>query len=581
MSVEALLGTDAVFAADLQALRPHPGQAASAANLRAPARRARPIVASHRGPDCTRVQDAYSLRCAPQVHGAAARHARPRRDGRRPRAGRRHRQPGRARLDGRVESQRQLPRRAGRLRAGLPRDRGRRPRLDRRAPHRPVARRRPLARAAAVPRRRPRRRLRAHDRAVHPGRHRVASSSGSPSRPRVDSIPSSAMQEDHVSMGWSAARKLRRAVDGLTRVLAIELLTAARALDLRAPLRPRPPPPRSSRPARRPVAGPGRDRFLAPEIEAAVDYVAPAPRCAPPRRSPGRWSSAYVRMTKGPQPWTAPARPRPARHRAHRPVLADRGAAAHADEQPRPRGGRTSRRPRRLRRHRPGRPQLGRVRRDRRARSTELREDETLLVQSGKPVGVLRTHEWAPRVLIANSNLVGDWATWPEFRRLEAAGPDHVRPDDRRVVDLHRHPGHPAGHVRDVRRRRGASGSAARSPGTLTVTGGCGGMGGAQPLAVTLNDGVCLVVDVDPARLARRVAHALPGRVADDLDDALRALPGGAGRRGERAVGRPRRQLRRSCCPSCCAAASRSTSSPTRPPRTTRCRYLPDGRRPG
>ena len=78
----------------------------------------------------------------------------------------------------------------------------------------------------------------------------------------------------------------------------------------------------------------------------------------------------------------------------------------------------------------------------------DLEDDETLLVQSGKPVGVFRTHEWAPRVLIANSNLVPDWATWDEFRRLEALGPDHVRPDDRRVVDLHRHPGHPPGHLR-------------------------------------------------------------------------------------------------------------------------------------
>ena len=77
-----------------------------------------------------------------------------------------------------------------------------------------------------------------------------------------------------------------------------------------------------------------------------------------------------------------------------------------------------------------------------------------MLVQSGKPVGVMRTHEWAPRVLIANSNLVGDWANWEEFRRLEDLGPDDVRPDDRRLVDLHRHPGHPPGHLRDLRRGR-------------------------------------------------------------------------------------------------------------------------------
>ena len=85
----------------------------------------------------------------------------------------------------------------------------------------------------------------------------------------------------------------------------------------------------------------------------------------------------------------------------------------------------------------------------------ELESDETLLVQSGKPVGVLQTHEWAPRVLIANSNLVPEWATWEEFRRLEAHGSDDVRADDGRLVDLHRHAGHPAGHLRDLRRDRG------------------------------------------------------------------------------------------------------------------------------
>ncbi len=86
----------------------------------------------------------------------------------------------------------------------------------------------------------------------------------------------------------------------------------------------------------------------------------------------------------------------------------------------------------------------------------ELEDDETLLVQSGKPVGVFRTHEWAPRVLIANSNLVPDWADWDEFRRLEALGPHDVRPDDGRVVDLHRHPGDPPGHLRVLLRHRRA-----------------------------------------------------------------------------------------------------------------------------
>src|SRR6476646_5485521 len=119
---------------------------------------------------------------------------------------------------------------------------------------------------------------------------------------------------------------------------------------------------------------------------------------------------------------------------------------------------------------------------------TTLEGDETLLVQSGRPVGVMRTHEWAPRVLIANSNLVGDWATWPEFRRLEHLG-------------LTMYGQMPAG--------------------TLTLTGGCGGMGGAQPLAVTLNGGVCLVVDVDAARLHRRVSQRYLDEVAGSLDDAV------------------------------------------------------------
>ena len=84
----------------------------------------------------------------------------------------------------------------------------------------------------------------------------------------------------------------------------------------------------------------------------------------------------------------------------------------------------------------------------------DLEDDETLLVQSGKPVGVFRTHEWAPRVLIANSNLVPQWATWEEFRRLEALGLTMYGQMTAGLVDLHRHPGHPAGHLRDVRRRR-------------------------------------------------------------------------------------------------------------------------------
>jgi urocanate hydratase len=151
---------------------------------------------------------------------------------------------------------------------------------------------------------------------------------------------------------------------------------------------------------------------------------------------------------------------------------------------------------------------------------TSLREDETMLVQSGKPVGVMRTHEWAPRVLIANSNLVGDWATWPEFRRLEALGltmygqmtaGSWIYIGTQGILQ-----GTYETFAAVAAKRFGGT-----LAGTLTVTGGCGGMGGAQPLAVTMNDGVCLVIDVDPARLARRVSTRYLDVVADDLDDAL------------------------------------------------------------
>jgi len=152
---------------------------------------------------------------------------------------------------------------------------------------------------------------------------------------------------------------------------------------------------------------------------------------------------------------------------------------------------------------------------------TALRADETMLVQSGRPVGVLRTHEWAPRVLIANSNLVGDWATWPEFRRLERLGltmygqmtaGSWIYIGTQGILQ-----GTYETFAAVAAKRFGGS-----LAGTLTVTGGCGGMGGAQPLAVTLNGGVCLIVDVDAARLRRRVDHRYLHEQAVDVDDAVR-----------------------------------------------------------
>jgi histidine ammonia-lyase len=272
MSVEGQLGTDDVFAEDLHLLRPHPGQLASAANLRMIMAGCE-IRESHRTNDCTRVQDAYSLRCSPQVAGGARdtmAHAR------------------RVAeveltsaidnpvvtLDGRVESNGNFH---GAPIAYV---------LDFLA----IV----VADLASIAERRTDRfldRSRSHglnpfladDPGVDSG-HMIAQYTQAAivselkrlaNPASVDSIPSSAMQEDHVSMGWSAARKLRRAVDGLTRVLAIELLTAARAIELRAPLSPSPATGAvitALRTAGAPAPGP--DRWLAPEIETAVRFVA-------------------------------------------------------------------------------------------------------------------------------------------------------------------------------------------------------------------------------------------------------------------------------------------------------------------
>jgi len=271
MSVEGLMGTDAVFAPDLHALRPHRGQSVSAANLRR-LLAGSPIVASHRGPSCTRVQDAYSLRCAPQVHGAA-------RDTLTHAASVAEVELASAidnpvlTADGRVESNGNFH--------GAPVSYV----LDFLA----IA----VADVASMSERRTDRFLDparnqglpaflAHEAGVDSGlmiaQYTAAGIVSDLKRlavpASVDSIPSSAMQEDHVSMGWAAARKLRRAIDGLTRVLAIELLTASRGLRLRAPLQPGPATGRSvSRVTGASGGGPGPDRVVAPQIEGVVALV--------------------------------------------------------------------------------------------------------------------------------------------------------------------------------------------------------------------------------------------------------------------------------------------------------------------
>ncbi|BFU46720.1 urocanate hydratase [Krasilnikovia sp. MM14-A1004] len=162
-----------------------------------------------------------------------------------------------------------------------------------------------------------------------------------------------------------------------------------------------------------------------------------------------------------------------------------------------------------------------------------LADDETLLVQSGRPVGVFRTHEWAPRVLLANSNLVGDWSTWPEFRRLEKLGltmygqmtaGSWIYIGTQGILQ-----GTYETFAAVAAKRYGGD-----LAGTLTLTGGCGGMGGAQPLAVTMNGGVCLIVDVDETRLRRRVETRYLDTLAADLDDAIAQAE--AAKRDRRAV---------------------------------------------
>src|SRR5947199_2678899 len=151
---------------------------------------------------------------------------------------------------------------------------------------------------------------------------------------------------------------------------------------------------------------------------------------------------------------------------------------------------------------------------------TTLADDETMLVQSGRPVGVLQTHEWAPRVLIANSNLVGDWANWPEFRRLEQLGltmygqmtaGSWIYIGTQGIVQ-----GTYECFAEIARRRFGGS-----LAGTVTLTAGLGGMGGAQPLAITLNGGVALCVEVDEGRIARRLETHYLDEAADSLEDAV------------------------------------------------------------
>jgi histidine ammonia-lyase len=269
MSVEALLGTDRVFAADLIALRPQPGQADSAANLRA-LLAGSPIVASHREGD-SRVQDAYSLRCAPQVHGAARdtlEHAE---------------RVAASELVSAIDNPMVLP--DGRVEScgnfhGAP--------IAFVCDFLAIV----AAEAGAIAERRTDRLLDAsrsyglppflsEDAGVNSGlmltqytqAAMVAENRRLAAPASVDSLPTSAMQEDHVSMGWGAARKLRTVVVNVARILAVELVCAAHAIDLRSPLEPGPGTAAALAAVRARIPGPGPDRFLAPDLAAAQELV--------------------------------------------------------------------------------------------------------------------------------------------------------------------------------------------------------------------------------------------------------------------------------------------------------------------
>jgi urocanate hydratase len=154
------------------------------------------------------------------------------------------------------------------------------------------------------------------------------------------------------------------------------------------------------------------------------------------------------------------------------------------------------------------------------AELTDLRDDETLLVQSGRPVGILRTHEWAPRVLIANSNLVPEWANWDEFRRLEHLG---LTMYGQMTAGSWIYIG-TQGILQGTYETFGAVAAkrfGGTLAGTLTLTAGLGGMGGAQPLAVTMNDGVALCIEVDASRIQRRLEHRYVDVVAPTLDEGV------------------------------------------------------------
>ena len=245
---------------------------------------------------------------------------------------------------------------------------------------------------------------------------------------------------------------------------------------------------------------------------------------------------------------------RAARPEAYGQELADRGAAAHADEQPRSRGRRAPGRAGGLRRHRPRGARLGTLRQDRRDLDGDSRPTRRCCVQSGKPVGVFQTHADAPRVLIANSNLVPHWATWDHFNELDRKGLMMYGQMTAGVVDLHRHAGHRPGHLRDLRRDRAAAITAATSPAAGSSPPGSAAWAARSRWPRRWRARRCWRSSASPRASRCRLRPAISTPQANEPRRSA----------GDDRAARPRRQsrsrsgcsaTRRKCCPSWSAAA--------------------------
>ena len=386
----------------------------------------------------------------------------------------------------------------------------------------------------------------------------------------IDSIPTSAGQEDHVSMGNAAGLKAWQVLANCESALAIELLAGAQAVEFHAPLEPGAGV-RATRAAVRELSPRLRDdRSLSPDIEAVA---ARDPRRLARRRRRGRSRCAAVSVTEtlaarvealcgdlsriraprgtelNARPWSTEA--------PLRMLLNNLDAEVAENPQELVVYGGSGRA---ARSHDALRAIVGSL--------LELRADETLLVQSGKPVGVFTTHEGAPRVLIANSLLVPKWATWDEFRRLEAEG---LTMFGQMTAGSWIYIG-TQGILQGTYQTFAAAGEKHfGSPdlaGKTILTAGLGGMGGAQPLAATMAGAAILCIEVDPHRIERRLETRYLDEATESLDDALARVRAAARRDARCRSGcsgtRPR------SCRSSRRAASTSTSSPTRRRRTIR-----------